>query len=127
MRKFDITTSPKNQRNVLVLFLVLSAPLLFATFSWDDTLGACITYSSSSRTITVSCTAATHLKAVNTAVNNANVLKQESTGVWLLSANILVAKGGNLVIDSTDGSWLKIRSDGASAFGLKNSGTLKID
>ena len=127
MKKFDIITSPKNQRRVLALSLVLSALLLFVTFSWDDTLGACITYSSSSRTITVSCTTTTHLKAVNTAVNNANVLKQESTGVWLLSANILVAKGGNLVIDTTDGSWLKIRSDGATAFGLKNSGTLKID
>ena len=32
-----------------------------------------------------------------------------------------------MVIDSTDGTWLKIRSDGVSAYGLKNSGTLTIN
>ena len=88
---------------------------------------ACITYSSSTRSITVSCTTTTHLTTVNSAINNVNVLKKESTGVWLLSANLVVSKGANLVIDSTDGTWLKIRSDGSSAYGLKNSGTLTIN
>jgi Periplasmic copper-binding protein (NosD) len=64
---------------------------------------------------------------VNSAINNVNVLKKESSGVWLLAANLVVSKGANLVIDSTDGTWLKIRSDGSSAYGLKNSGTLTIN
>ncbi len=38
-----------------------------------------------------------------------------------------VAKGGNLLIDSSDTTWLKILSDGSVAYGLKNSGILKID
>ena len=89
--------------------------------------GACVTYSSSSKTITISCTSETHLNDVNNAINDPTILKKESNGVWLLAANLVVAKGGNLVIDSSDTTWLKIVSDGTVAYGLKNSGDLKID
>ena len=107
--------------------ILLLVPLLLISISVSDASAACITYSSSTRTITVSCTTTTHLTTVNSAINNVNVLKKESTGVWLLAANLVVSKGANLVIDSTDGTWLKIRSDGSSAYGLKNSGTLTIN
>lgn len=106
---------------------LLIMALIFISVAISGASGACITYSSSSRTITISCTTTTHLTTVNSVINNINILKKESTGVWLLSANIYVAKGGNLVIDSSDGTWLKIRSDGATAYGLKNSGTLTIN
>jgi poly(beta-D-mannuronate) C5 epimerase len=75
----------------------------------------------------VKCTTTTHIADVNTALNNPQVLKKESSGVWLLAANLVVAKGANLVIDSSDTTWLKILSDGSVAYGLKNSGDLKID
>jgi mannuronan 5-epimerase len=107
--------------------VVLVVPLLWISLSEFGASAACITYSSSSRSITVTCTSTTHLTTVNSAINNVNVLKKESTGVWLLSANLVVSKGANLVIDSTDGTWLKIRSDGSTAYGLKNSGTLTIN
>ena len=64
---------------------------------------------------------------MNTALNNPNILKKESNGIWLLAANLVVAKGGNMVIDSSDTTWLKILSNGVVAYGLKNSGTLKVD
>lgn len=125
MKKFYSSSLPTR-------VLVYSAPLLFLPLiilfiATNIASSACITYNSSSRTITISCTTATHLTTVNSVINNPNVLKKESTGVWLLSANIYVAKGGNFVIDTSDGTWLKIRSDGATAYGLKNSGTLTIN
>jgi hypothetical protein len=107
--------------------ILLVVPLLWISLSVFGVSAACITYSSSTKSITVSCTTTTHLTTVNSAINNVNVLKKESTGVWLLAANLVVFKGANLVIDSTDGTWLKIRSDGSSAYGLKNTGTLTIN
>ena len=89
--------------------------------------GACISYSSSNQIITISCTAGTRLTDVNNVVNNPAVLKKESNGVWTLSANMVVARNANLVIDSIDTSWLKIISSSTKAFGLQNYGTLKID
>jgi parallel beta-helix repeat protein len=105
--------------NIAIFFLV-PIPLL-------DVSGACSSYSSSSKTITVSCATLTHLRDVSTQLNIPSILKQESQGVWVLAANLVVAKGANLVIDSTDGTWLKIISDGTVGYGLKNSGKLKID
>jgi hypothetical protein len=89
--------------------------------------GACISYSSSTQIITISCTAGARLTDVNNVIQNPAILKKESNGVWTLSANLLVAKNGNLVIDSIDTSWLKIISSSTKAFGLQNYGTLKID
>src|SRR6266496_1549368 len=100
--------------------------ILIVPFSVLNSGAACVTYSSSSSTITVSCTSATHLVEVNNVLNNPAILKKDS-GIWTLAANLVVAKGGNLVIDSTDGTWIKIISGGTVAYGLKNSGTLKVD
>ena len=87
----------------------------------------CISYSSTTKTITVSCTTPTRLTDVNNAVHNSNILKKESPGVWLLSVKVVVAKNGNFAIDSTDTSWLKIASSSTAAYGLINYGSLKID
>ena len=43
------------------------------------------------------------------------------------SGNLVLSKRANLIIDSTDGRWLKIVADGIVAFGIKNTGELKID
>ncbi len=114
--------------NIATIFTALIVVSMFLILPISGkSYAACISYSSSSKTITVSCTTATHLTDVNNQLKNTSILKKESTGVWLLAANLVVAKGGNFVIDSTDTSWLKIRSDGSVGYGLKNSGTLKID
>ncbi len=111
------------------LTVILVVPLLLVIFSVRDSGAACITYNSSRKTISVSCTTATRLTDVNNVLNNVNVLKKESstTKVWLLTANLVVAKGGSFVIDSTDTTWLKILSDGTTAFGLLNYGNLNIN
>ena len=112
-------------KNFRFFFTVVVPGSTFTLISLSEfgASAACITYNSSSKSITVSYST-THLTTVNSAINNVNVLKEESSGVWLLSANLVISKGANLVIDSTDGTWLKIRSDGSTAYGLKNSGTL---
>ena len=121
-KNFNSKTPP-----AVFAILVLTLPLFVIPFVVLASAAACISYSSSSKTITVKCTTTTHLADVNTALNNPNILKKESNGIWLLAANLVVAKGGNMVIDSSDTTWLKILSNGVVAYGLKNSGTLKVD
>jgi mannuronan 5-epimerase len=116
----------KNNCTIISLIIILLL-VPFSVTGGSVAAAACISYSSSSKTITVSCTTLTHLNDVNTAINNNSVLQKLSGGIWLLAANLVIAKGANLVIDSTDGTWLKIISDGTVAFGIKNSGDLKID
>jgi mannuronan 5-epimerase len=108
---------------------ILSAIIVFVLFPFSviNANAACISYSSSSKAITISCTTATHLTDVNAVINNPSVLKEESSKVWVLNANLVIAKGASMVIDSSDTTWLKMISDGTTAFGLKNSGELKID
>jgi parallel beta-helix repeat protein len=115
------------KNNCTILSLIIILLLVRYSGTVGPAAAACISYSSSSKTITVSCTTLTHLNDVNTAINNNSVLQKLSGGVWTLAANLVIAKGANLVIDSTDGTWLKIISDGTVAFGIKNSGGLKID
>jgi hypothetical protein len=107
-----------------LLFLAVIAPHVFNS---QTAAAACISYSSTTKTITVSCTTPTRLTDVNNAVHNSNILKKESPGVWLLSVKVVVAKNGNFAIDSTDTSWLKIASSSTAAYGLINYGSLKID
>ena len=102
----------KNSDNIFSSIIVTFLLVLLVPFPILGANGACVSYSSSSKTITVSCTSVTHLNDVNNALNDPTILKKESNGVWLLAANLVVAKGGNLVIDSSDTTWLKIVSDG---------------
>ena len=108
-----------------VFSLLLAVPVVHLPIL--DAGAACITYNSSNRTITVSCSAATRFTDVNNLLKNPAILKKESAGVWLLAANLVVAKGGNFAIDSIDTSWLKIASSSTAAYGLVNYGSLKID
>lgn len=129
MQTSSKTRSSKTYLAFSTMILIL-IPVFFISFLVFDAAAACITYSSSSKTITVTCTAPTRLTDVNNVLKNPSILKKESggsgPGVWLLAANLIVAKGGNFVLDSTDTTWLKIRSDGSVAFGLLNYGNLSI-
>ena len=125
MERFEAFTSVK----FVLLSITISASILLVLLPITVSIstGACISYSSSTQIITISCTAGTRLTDVNNVVNNPTILKKESNGVWTLSANLVVARNGNLVIDSIDTSWLKIISSSTKAFSLQNYGTLKID
>jgi hypothetical protein len=87
------------------------------------------------RTISVSCSSS-RLTDINNKLHDISVLsKQSPSGVWLLSANLVIAKGVTFHIDSTDTKWLKInskvdRSGGPKigpAYIIDVIGSLKID
>ena len=96
---------------------------------------SCITYSPIARVITITCGSATLTDIYNHFHNNNILSKQSPTGIWLLDAKIVIAKGATLRIDSTDTKWLKISSpegtSGSMTSVVPNNvdvhGTLKID
>ncbi|HET7148880.1 MAG TPA: right-handed parallel beta-helix repeat-containing protein, partial [Candidatus Nitrosopolaris sp.] len=97
---------------------------------------ACINYDPSKRTITTSCSSA-RLTDIDNKLHDSSILAKQSTnGVWFLNANLVIAKGATLHIDSTDTKWLKIsskvtRGAGVSkiapAYWIDVHGSLKID
>jgi parallel beta-helix repeat protein len=99
--------------------------------------GGCINYNPSKRTITVSCSSPARLTDIDSNVHDASLLaKQSPDGVWFLNANLVIAKGATLHIDSTDTKWLKISSKVtrgagiakiAPAYTIDVHGSLKID
>ena len=95
----------------------------------------CINYNQSTRTITVSCTSA-RLTDIDNKLHESSILaKQSPAGTWFLSAKLVISKGANFHIDSTDTKWLKINSkvdrSGGPKIGLAYIinvfGSLKID
>ncbi|MFI5405279.1 MAG: right-handed parallel beta-helix repeat-containing protein [Nitrososphaerales archaeon] len=125
MESFEACTTVKLVFPTIIISAGILLLLLPITVSIST--GACISYSSSTQIITISCTAGTRLTDVNNVIHDPTILKKESNGVWTLTANLVVARNANLVIDSIDTSWLKIISSSTKAFGLQNYGTLKID
>jgi parallel beta-helix repeat protein len=101
----------------------------------NGSLSGCINYDPSTRTITVSCSSA-RLTDIDNKLHDGSILtKQSPNGVWFLNANLVIAKGATLHIDSTDTKWLKIGSSGATsdapssvpANSIDVHGSLKID
>ncbi len=95
---------------------------------------SCINYDPSARLITVTCTSAS-LTDVYNSLNDPNILGIErqressssSGNLWLLNANLKISQGATFYINSTDAAWLKIISDGASAYKVDVRGSLKVD
>ncbi|MDQ6668847.1 MAG: hypothetical protein M3Y53_11580, partial [Thermoproteota archaeon] len=102
---------------------------------------SCITYTPSSRTITVSCTSVSMIEIYNKLQDNSVLSKQSSSqggssNIWFLNANLIIAKGATFHIDSTNTKWLKISSKVtrgagsakiAPAYIIDVYGSLKID
>jgi mannuronan 5-epimerase len=96
--------------------------------------GGCVSYNTSTRTITVSCSNPTRLTDIANKLQDTALTKQSPDGTWLLSANLVIAKGGSFSIDSTDTKWLKISSEKATTgaasalpYNIDVHGSLKID
>jgi parallel beta-helix repeat protein len=96
----------------------------------------CINYNPSTRTIIVSCSSPARLSDIDNKLHDSSILAKQSTnGVWFLNANLVIAKGATLHIDSTDTKWLKISSKVthagiakiAPAYIIDIHGRLKID
>jgi len=95
---------------------------------------SCINYDPSARLITVTCTSAS-LTDVYNSLNDPNILGIErqressssSGNLWLLNANLKISQGATFYINPTDTAWLKIISDGTSAYKVDVHGSLKVD
>jgi hypothetical protein len=74
-----------------------------------STAGGCINYTPFARTITVSYNSA-RLTDIDNKLHDSSVLAKQSPGVWLLSANLFIAKGAVFHVDLADTKWLKINS-----------------
>ena len=102
---------------------------------------SCITYTPSTRTITVSCTSSSMTEVYNKLQDNSILSKQSASqgggsNIWFLNANLIIAKGATFHIDSTNTKWLKISSKVtrgagsakiAPAYIIDVHGSLKID
>ena len=102
------------------------------SFQSNNVVRGCISYSQSTRTITVSCGSA-RFTDIDNKLKDSSVLEQSPNGIWFLSANVVIAKGATFSIDSTDTRWLKISSDQeitpttAIPYNIDVHGSLKID
>ena len=121
----------------LIPSTVLNIPTYQAAIAQAPTTAgssSCINYDPSARLITVTCTSAS-LTDVYNSLNDPNILGIErqressssSGNLWLLNANLKISQGATLYINSTDTAWLKIISDGASAYKVDVRGSLKVD
>jgi parallel beta-helix repeat protein len=88
----------------------------------------CVTYDSSSSTISLNCNSTFNFIGINNALHQPHLLIQESPKVWFLNANLTVTNGAKLYIKSSDTSWLKINSTNGVACRLEvRDGDLVID
>jgi parallel beta-helix repeat protein len=106
---------------------IVSAILLFSNAQSAAAI-PCITYDSANNLIIVTCNSAS-LTDIDNQLNDDTVLdkEQQSNGVWLLNAGIVVANEAILYINSTDTTWLKINADGDNSNGIVVHGSLKVD
>jgi parallel beta-helix repeat protein len=87
---------------------------------------SCINYDSVNRTINL-CGGSTDLSMINQVINKSDVLNNTSDKNWILDANISIADGASLYINSTDTKWLKIVSSQSRPHSIVAYGNLVID
>ena len=87
-----------------------------------------ITFDESSKTISVEGRGSiVTLPKIHNALNNKLILEKLDNKEWLLKTNLLVRKGVTLIIDDSDASWLKLKSDkDAFAWLQSNGGNILI-
>ena len=91
-----------------VIITIFILPAIFLLFSQYADAASCITYDSSTNVITVTCGSA-NLTDIDNQLKDASILvKQQSNGIWLLNAGIVVANQATLYINSTDTAWLRL-------------------
>lgn len=96
--------------------------------SSPNVTSACVTFNSEERMITISCKT-TNLTQIDNQLKDSDVIHKDAyiDKGWILNAGITVTENAILYINSSDTSWLKITSDGETAYPIYVSGGLKID
>jgi parallel beta-helix repeat protein len=87
---------------------------------------SCINYDNVNRTINL-CGGNADLSMINRVINRSDVLNKTSDKNWILDANISIADGASLFINSTDTAWLKISSSPSRPHSIVAYGSLIID
>ena len=87
---------------------------------------SCINYDNVNRTINL-CGGSTDLSMINRVLNRSDVLNNTSDKIWILDANISIAEGASLFINSTETRWLKIVSSPSRPHSIVAYGNLIID
>jgi mannuronan 5-epimerase len=88
----------------------------------------CVTFNSEERMIEINCKT-TNLTQIDNQLKNPDVIHKDVNidKGWVLNAGIIVAENAILYINSSDTSWLKIVTDGETAYPIYVSGSLEID
>ena len=114
---------------LLNTLLILSLLVLLLTVPIAAAATPCINYNSSKKLIVITCKSA-NLTDVNNQLHNSNILDIQYSGsnkIWLLKANLLIQNGSTFTIDPSDTTWLKIYSDGRTAYNISVNGSMKIN
>jgi parallel beta-helix repeat protein len=110
--------------------LVSAATTLPSSTSYPALSGfsnnSCVNYDSVNRTINL-CGGHTDLSTISRIVNRSDVLNNTSDKNWILNANISIADGATLFINSTDTLWLKISSSASYPHSIVAYGNLVIN
>jgi parallel beta-helix repeat protein len=86
----------------------------------------CIEYDNVNRTINL-CGGNADLSTLKQSINGSQILNNTSNKNWVLNANITIANGATLFINSTDADWLRINSTDNEAYSIVVYGNLVID
>jgi parallel beta-helix repeat protein len=111
---------------VFVSLATTSSNSTLTPLSSEFNNNSCINYDNFNRTINL-CGGSTDLSTINRVINRSDVLNNSSDKNWILNANISIADGASLFINSTDTTWLKISSSPSRPHSIVAYGNLIID
>jgi parallel beta-helix repeat protein len=116
---FDISVNLIMLSVVVTLVLMGSNQvLLMPNATAQDKTSECIQYEAKQKLVHIYCKSI-HLSDIDARLNNASILYSEvndrtsneddsNSKVWILNAGVVIEKNGELIIDSSDTSWLKL-------------------
>ena len=115
---------------ILTILLIASATqYVYAHTTSPDIEGKdnfCLDFEAKTRTI-ILCGGSADITRIYEVLGNDTLLKKTAPKVWLLNANLGIAKGATLFINSTDTGWLKINSTGGTAYHIEVLGSMFVD
>ena len=118
---------------MIVLLILLLLSFFSIQIAFANSTSNCINFNSSKRSIEISCESA-NLTDIDNQLNNMNILEKQSgtthhnnNEIWLLKANLIVAKWATFSINSTDTKWLKIYFTQKTAYHIDIYGSVNID
>jgi mannuronan 5-epimerase len=119
-------TKEKTDDATFVSIATTSSNSTLTPLSSEFNNNSCINYDNINRTINL-CGGSTDLSIINRVINRSDVLNKTSDKNWILDANISIADGASLFINSTDTTWLKMSSSPSRPHSIVAYGNLIIN